>query len=119
MTDLSAPLEWQAPESKLAREPFAWPTPPFASYPAPAPQTDPLPCEIVGLNDRQMTGRLTFFVPDEAVAHVQIPPARTTLPLRFDQFRTLALTEPLAPRSPAPSGAGPPRGSRARPGGST
>ncbi len=102
MTDLSAPLEWQAPESKLAREPFAWPTPPFASYPAPAPQTDPLPCEIVGLNDRQMTGRLTFFVPDEAVAHVQIPPARTTLPLRFDQFRTLALTEPLAPRSPAP-----------------
>ena len=81
---------------------FAWPTPPFASYPAPTPQTDPLPCEIVGLNDKRTSGRLTFFVPEEAVAHVQIPPARTTLPLRFDQFRSLTLTTPLAAQAPAP-----------------
>ena len=114
MTDLSTPLEWQLADGarpgsasrreadKLAREVFAWPTPPFASYPAPTPQTDPLPCEIVGLNDKRTSGRLTFFVPEEAVAHVQIPPARTTLPLRFDQFRTLTLTTPLAPHAPAP-----------------
>ena len=56
MTDLSAPLEWHLPEGKgpaatpprrepdkVAREAFGWPTPPFASYPAPTPQTDPLP----------------------------------------------------------------------------
>ncbi|WP_428580805.1 ATPase, T2SS/T4P/T4SS family [Piscinibacter sp.] len=114
MTDLSAPLEWQLPDGKgpaaasrrepdkVARDAFAWPTPPFASYPAPTPQTDPLPCEIVGLNDKHTTGRLTFFVPEEAVAHVQIPPARTTLPLRFDQFRALTLTTPLAPQAIAP-----------------
>jgi type II secretory ATPase GspE/PulE/Tfp pilus assembly ATPase PilB-like protein len=82
---------------KLAREPFHWPTPPYASYPVAMPQTDPLPCEIVGRNGKKMTGRLTFFVPEEGVAHVQIPPARTTLPLRFDQFQSLTLTTPLHP----------------------
>ena len=82
---------------KLSREPFRWPTPPYASYPPASPQTDPLPCEIVGLNDNTTRGRLTFFVPDEGVAHVQLPPARTTVPLRFDQFRSLTLTTPLQP----------------------
>jgi type II secretory ATPase GspE/PulE/Tfp pilus assembly ATPase PilB-like protein len=121
MSDLSTPLDWDlsaaplaAPATairrvrtatalpsaaidKLASAPFCWPTPPYASYPVAMPQTDPLPCEIVGLNDKRMTGRLTFFVPEEKVAHVQLPPARTTLPLRFDQFRTLTLTTPLRP----------------------
>jgi type II secretory ATPase GspE/PulE/Tfp pilus assembly ATPase PilB-like protein len=111
MTDLSAPLEWKLPDGALAaaasraapdkvsREAFAWPTPPFASYPAATAQTDPLACEILGLNDKQTTGRLTFFVPEESVAHVQIPPARTTLPLRFDQFRALTLSAPLEPQA--------------------
>ena len=117
MTDLSAPLNWDNPlptepmplrelpapaaaaraDAKTSHEAFCWPTPPYASYPVATPQTDPLPCEIVGLNDKRTSGRLTFFVPDEKVAHVQLPPARTTLPLRFDQFRTLTLTTPLAP----------------------
>ncbi|TMH30093.1 MAG: pilus assembly protein PilB [Betaproteobacteria bacterium] len=78
-------------------EPFRWPTPPFACYPSPVAQTDPLRCEIAGLNDGRTTGRLTFFVPEEAVAHVQVPPARTTLPLRFDQFRAITLTSVLEP----------------------
>ncbi len=82
---------------KLSREPFAWPTPPYASYPLATPQTDPLPCEILGVNDKRTNGRLTFFVPEDGVAHVQLPPARTTLPLRFDQFRSLTLTTPLRP----------------------
>jgi type II secretory ATPase GspE/PulE/Tfp pilus assembly ATPase PilB-like protein len=119
MADMSTPLDWDlsteaAPlaragtaaagpgadlADKLSREPFRWPTPPYASYPVATPQTDPLPCEIVGLNDKQTSGRLTFFVPEEGVAHVQLPPARTTLPLRFDQFRSLTLTPPLQPAS--------------------
>ncbi len=82
---------------KASLEAFRWPTPPSANYPAPEPQTDPLPCEITGLNGNRMSGRLTFFVPDAQVAHVQIPPARTTVPLRFDQFLSLKLTTPLAP----------------------
>jgi type II secretory ATPase GspE/PulE/Tfp pilus assembly ATPase PilB-like protein len=122
MADMLSPLEWDlglepaarprpqaaaaipvppAPRpdvpDRLSREPFQWPTPPYASYPSATPQTDPMPCEIVGLNDHTITGRLTFFVPEEGVAHVQVPPARTTVPLRFDQFRTLTLTTPLRP----------------------
>ena len=114
MADMLSPLEWNlAPEvspsvaapridlpEKASREAFCWPMPPYASYPAATPQTDPLPCEIVGLNNTRTKGRLTFFVPDEQVAHVQVPPARTTLPLRFEQFRAIVLTTPIKPIHP-------------------
>ena len=102
-TTLAMPLDPEALmpgtgfADKLSREAFCWPTPPYASYPVATPQTDPMPCEIVGRNAKKMNGRLTFFVPDESVAHVQLPPARTTLPLRFDQFQSLTLTTPLHP----------------------
>ncbi len=114
MADMLSPLEWNlAPEpaalvatpradlpEKASREAFCWPVPPYASYPAATPQTDPLPCEIVGLNNTRTKGRLTFFVPDEQVVHVQVPPARTTLPLRFEQFRAIVLTTPIKPGTP-------------------
>lgn len=86
-----------APAEKGRHSGFCWPTPPFASYPAAEEQTQPLPCEIVALNNRKMVGRLIFFVPDESVAHVQVPPARITMPLRFNQFRSLRVSEPLRP----------------------
>lgn len=78
---------------------FRWPTPPFASYPRACTQLNHEPCEIIGLNGRVMQGRLIFFVPEEQVAHVQVPPSRTTMTLRFNQFRALQLTRPLAPDS--------------------
>ena len=84
---------------KISRAAFSWPTPPFASYPLGVPQTDPLPCEIIGHNGSCTRGRLTFFVAEDGLAHVQLPPARTTLPLRFEQFRALNLTTPLRPAS--------------------
>lgn len=111
MAEMLSPLLWEAPRgssagtdnsTKLGRDPFAWPVPPFPSYPAAVPQIDPLPCEIAGLNDKRTSGRLTFFVPEEAVAHVQVPPSRTTLPLRFDQFQSITLTTPLAPLPVSP-----------------
>ena len=76
---------------------FRWPTPPFATYPEAQEQTDPLPCEVVGVNDKRNAGRLTFFVPEQSVAYLQMPPARTTFPLRFEHFRSLTLTTPLKP----------------------
>jgi type II secretory ATPase GspE/PulE/Tfp pilus assembly ATPase PilB-like protein len=76
---------------------FRWPTPPLATYPPPSVQVEPEPCQIVGLNGRVMQGRLNFFVPSERVAHIQVPPARTTMPLRFAQFRTIVLTQVLKP----------------------
>lgn len=84
-------------DEKVQHEQFRWPTPPYASYPPALEQHDPVPCEIEGLNGRLMQGRLIFFVPEESVAHVQVPPARTTMPLRFSQFRSLTLLPPLDP----------------------
>jgi type II secretory ATPase GspE/PulE/Tfp pilus assembly ATPase PilB-like protein len=78
---------------------FRWPTPPFAAYPAAVEQQQPLECDIEGLNHRLISGRLIFFVPDESLAYVQVPPARTTITLRFEQFRTLALREVLPAQS--------------------
>ena len=113
MAEMLSPLTWTpAPDSRsgvdapepterLALEGFAWPTPPYAIYPAPEPLTQPVACQIIGTNDKRMTGRLTFFVPEEKVAHVQLPPARTTLPLRFDQFRSLTLMTAMLPRTPS------------------
>ncbi|MBL8301359.1 MAG: pilus assembly protein PilB, partial [Ideonella sp.] len=94
-----APAAASAPpeHDKISREPFRWPTPPFACYPGPDPQMRSQPCEIEGQNGKRTRGRLTFFVPEESVVHVQIPPARTTLPLRFDHFRSVLLTAPVAP----------------------
>jgi hypothetical protein len=71
MAEMFSPLEWAppkpaAPIDKIGRPEFLWPTRPFASFPPPMPQTDPEPCEIVGLNDRSMSGWLTFFVPETA-----------------------------------------------------
>ena len=116
MADLSTPLSWDlapaAPRTakpapvdgpgpnkeKASRPVFLWPTPPYASYPAPSEQTETLPCQIMsGSKQKVVSARLTFFVAETAVALVQMPPARTTVPLRFDQFTALTLTTPLRP----------------------
>ena len=91
----SARTATAGPVSSATDSRYAWPSPPYASFPAPQEQTAPLACEIEGVNGKLMRGRLIFFVPDQGVAHVQIPPARITMPLRFDQFRLLRLTDPL------------------------
>lgn len=84
MTSLK-PLEWGAPAKKAggdtfqALAPFIWPNPPDARFPAASAQTEPLACEIIGLNDKHMLGRMSAFIAEEAVAHVQMPPARATV----------------------------------------
>ena len=94
-----APAPAPAPAEKGRHVGFRWPTPPFAAYPDALEQNQPQACRIVGLNDREMAGRLIFFVPEQKVAHVQVPPARTTMPLKFSQFRSLRVSEPLKPAS--------------------
>jgi type II secretory ATPase GspE/PulE/Tfp pilus assembly ATPase PilB-like protein len=86
---------------KITLAAFVWPTPPYAAYPAGEPQIDPLPCTIVSHGDRLTPARLTFFVPDDGIVHVQVPPARTTMPLRFEQFRAIDLQTPLLPVEPS------------------
>ena len=117
MADMLTPMKWDktgraprrhgssdeaagaagAANEKSSREAFRWPTPPFASYPAPSEQTETLPCQLMTGSeaDRKYTSaRLTFFVPDSGVAHLQMPPARTTVAVRFEQFAALILTTP-------------------------
>ena len=98
---LPAPLELEPLQDEHDGA-FKWPTPPYASYPAPRAQHRPEPCEIEGINGKMMRGHLTLFVPEDGLAHVQVPPSKTTMALRFNQFRSLALTAPLSPaRVPA------------------
>ena len=78
---------------------FCWPAPPFAVYPMAEPQSGALPCTIVGLNDKQMQGQVSSFLPDRRAAWVQLPPSRSELLLRFEQFRSMTLTETLAPQT--------------------
>jgi len=101
MSDLSSPPLSLVPVEDAAPAPaggegFAWPTPTYACYPAPVPLTEPEPCQIEGLNGRLMNGALLEMDPAEGLAKVRIPPARIAIPLRFNQFRKLTLTRPLA-----------------------
>jgi len=75
--------------------PFMWPMPPYACYPAPSEQREHEPCTVRGLNGQQIQARLNFFVASERVAHIQVPPARTTMTLRFNQFESLLLNQPV------------------------
>jgi len=86
-----------APAEKAQHVTFRWPTPPFATYPDALEQSQAQRCEFVGVNGKKVNGRLIFFVPDDFVAHVQVPPARTTMPLRFSQFRSLRVLDVLSP----------------------
>ncbi|MDP1534660.1 MAG: pilus assembly protein PilB, partial [Rubrivivax sp.] len=115
MSDLSSPPlsllpidGAELPSRLLARhrgEPFAWPTPALACYPAPTCATSPEPCEIEGLNGQLMSGLLTAFNPEDRQVHVVVPPARTPTMLRFAQFRRLRLLHPLAALPPSGSDA--------------
>jgi type II secretory ATPase GspE/PulE/Tfp pilus assembly ATPase PilB-like protein len=84
---------------------FTWPTPPYALYPNAEPLGGWEACEILGLNGKVMAARLVGFDPVQGVAQVQLPPVRTTMPLRFSQFCSLTLTEPLRPGLSAATGA--------------
>jgi type II secretory ATPase GspE/PulE/Tfp pilus assembly ATPase PilB-like protein len=104
MSDLSLPpltlmpLPGEAPGAPVRTrfEPFAWPTPTLPCYPAPTAQIAPEPCEIEVLNGNMLVGRMTLFSPDDGHLQLQLPPSKTTMPLRFDQFRRMRLIVPLA-----------------------
>ncbi len=82
---------------------FAWPTPPYASYPSPTYQAEAEPCEVEGPNGKITQGRLAKLDLEGGVAHMQMQPGRGNLPLRLSQFRRLTLLRALPPlRQPAP-----------------
>lgn len=96
MADMLTPLQWRSddrPDGNAALA-FCWPTPPFATYPPALPQTAPLDCMITGLNDKLMPGQLLALKPEQTAALVQLSSARSVL-VRFEQFRSIALTAPI------------------------
>jgi len=114
LPDLSVPLAWSledpasaprgnapAPSSSASApaprggNDFQWPTPPYAPYPRPQAQTAPEPCEILGLNNSRSTGHVILIAPHERVAQINVPPARSAVPLKFGQFRALKLLRPI------------------------
>lgn len=115
MTDPSVPLQWPHTQpdalngiggragSGSARAIFEWPTPPFAAYPQPRPQQDPMACEILGRNGSRTVGKVLLMSPAERQAMVLVPPARNAMPLKFSQFKTLKLLHAIEvpPRDPA------------------
>jgi type II secretory ATPase GspE/PulE/Tfp pilus assembly ATPase PilB-like protein len=100
MSDMSvpplSPVPPAAPAAPAGHR-FAWPTPSLPCYPAPQPALAPEACVIEGLNGSTMAGRLMHFGPDAGLAHVQVAASRSTMPLRFAQFRVLRLAKPLHP----------------------
>ncbi|MFN3611020.1 ATPase, T2SS/T4P/T4SS family [Tepidimonas sp.] len=77
--------------------PLRWPTPPYIGYGGTDAADQPQACEVEGVNGQTRTCLLVALEPERRVAHIQVPPSRTVMPLRFDMFRRLTLTEPLAP----------------------
>ena len=115
MADLSTPMQWNPAlsgavdsmelELTLKEErSFCWPSPPSANFARARPQHEPIVCEVVGLNGSRVLGQMMEFDHVKALATVQMPPSRTSMPLRFDQFCSLTLTEPLRPLLPAAAG---------------
>jgi type II secretory ATPase GspE/PulE/Tfp pilus assembly ATPase PilB-like protein len=111
LSDLSRPFGALPPAADPAAAglapaapgPFIWPGPPYASYPDGTPLTRPMLCDVVGINGTMTSGRLLNFVPEEGAIHVHMPPARQPIVLRFSQFQSLRVLEPIKPRTIVPA----------------
>lgn len=75
---------------------FAWPNPVAPSFSPNTVITDSPACEFFGANNQRVVGKLTRFVPKEEVVHVQLNQSSRSTAVRFNQFRMLRLTLPLA-----------------------
>lgn len=80
---------------------FLWPTPPFAACPRDIEQTEAEDCEFESRPGRGIKGKLIFFLPSENAFEFQLPRARTTQTIRFDEIRLMRLPRPLLLRREA------------------
>ena len=100
----AAPPRPARPGTPLPTNRFAWPTPQLPCYPAPALSPLPEACEVEGLNGKTMAGRLVAFDPDEGRILIRVVQTRTTITMRFDQFRRIKLLHALAALPPGEGG---------------
>jgi type II secretory ATPase GspE/PulE/Tfp pilus assembly ATPase PilB-like protein len=85
------------PDSNSPVQAFSWPTPPYASYPATQPWDVAEPCEVEGPNGIKRICLLVAMNMVTRTALIQVPPARVTMPLQFEQFRSITLKSLLYP----------------------
>jgi len=78
---------------------FWWPTPPFAAYPQVQNSTGPLASTLEGMNQKQTRTRLLHFDLRSGIISVQLTRGQKPIPLKFQQFRMLALDEPVKPEA--------------------
>ena len=113
MIDPSQPLPWPHADTptppasgEVTLDGFAWPSPPYAAYPQPQVQRQPEACEILGLNNSRSLGQLLSLDTSQRTVHINVPPARNSMPLKFSQFRAIKLQLPIGvpPRDPADLG---------------
>lgn len=102
MPDKSQPLPWPhgdtAPTAAGSGAPasgFLWPCPPYAAYPQAQVQREPEACEILGLNNSRSAGHLLRMDASDRILHINVPPARNSMPLKFSQFRAVKLQRPV------------------------
>ena len=76
---------------------FWWPTPPYAAYPQVQNSTGPLASTLEGMNQKQTRTRLLHFDLRSGVISVQLTRGQRPIPLKFQQFRLLALDEAIMP----------------------
>ena len=98
MNDPSQPIPWpQAePSAGAPASGFMWPCPPYVAYPQPEVQRAPEACEILGLNNSRSLGQVLRLESAARLVHINVPPARNSMPLKFSQFRAIKLQRPLA-----------------------
>jgi type II secretory ATPase GspE/PulE/Tfp pilus assembly ATPase PilB-like protein len=92
MTDPSQPLPWPHGDATPG---FLWPSPPYAAYPEPQVQKGSEACEILGLNNSRSIGQLLALDASDRTVQINVPPARNSMPLKFNQFRAIKLMRPI------------------------
>ncbi|MBO9645388.1 MAG: Flp pilus assembly complex ATPase component TadA [Pseudacidovorax sp.] len=84
----------------VAPDTFAWPLPPQGHFRV--PNTSTVRCEISNLAGRHGEGVMNLFSPSAQLVHIHLLRTRAPVPLRFDQFRSLLLLDPLRPLDDTP-----------------
>ncbi len=112
MSDSLPPLDWNpanpapTPAPGAAGDGFAWPTPPFAAYPAPQPLKQAAPVEVTAANGSRSIGQLIRMLPAQRLVHLLMPPAKQAMSVRLNQLAALKLIRPVQVPQPKPAAEG-------------
>lgn len=79
------------------RAPIYWPSPPFGSYPGPSVHRDPMHCMVQSPNGRVARAMLVSIDFSGRLIEIRYPNKKESVTLRFGEFFSVTLAEPLAP----------------------